>query len=292
MIDASGTVTLPNFLVIGAMKAGTTSLYHYLRGHPDVFMASIKELDFFAPGGNWGRGLRWYGRHFDGAGSAIAVGEASTAYTKYPVVPQVPERIAEHLPSCRFIYVLRDPIDRIRSHYQHRVAVGTERAPLTEAVFDDPIYLSCSRYAAQVDRYLRCFPRERLLLITSEDLRASRKVTMRKVYSFLGVDPDVVPPSIDREYLRTESRARYSPLVWRLRHALKERVPAAKRAKEFVDSTLPRLMPASLRTGQASVVGLTDLDADDRARLAELLADDVRKLRPLMPPGFDGWGIA
>ena len=122
---------LPSFLVIGAMKAGTTSLYHYLHAHPQVFMPSIKELDFFVAGGNWGRGLHWYQKQFAGAGpGAVAVGEASTMYTKYPSVDGVPERIAAHLPEVRLVYVVRDPIDRIRSHYRHRVAVGTgDRVP-------------------------------------------------------------------------------------------------------------------------------------------------------------------
>jgi len=287
--------TMPNFLVIGAMKAGTTSLYHYLREHPDVFMASIKETDFFASGGNWHRGLGWYRKQFEGSDGATAVGEASTAYTKHPVVAGVPERIAATIPSCRLIYVLREPVERIRSHYQHRVAVGTERAPLAEAVFTEPVYLTCSRYAAQVERYLECFPREQLLLITSEELRSSRRETMHTVFAFLGVDPEVVPPTIDQEFYRTQARATYSPILWRLRHAVKERVPAAKRAKELVDSTLPGLLRAGARSSRGAGAGPTppvEIDGDVRARLAALLRDDVTKLRAYMPPGFDGWGIA
>src|SRR3954463_6324498 len=85
---------LPNFLIIGAMKGGTTSLYHYLRPHPEVFMPVTKELHFFVAEKNLLLGPGWYERRFRGAGDAIAVGEASTDYTKYPLYQGVPERIA------------------------------------------------------------------------------------------------------------------------------------------------------------------------------------------------------
>src|SRR5437660_1291673 len=86
--------TLPTFLVIGAMKAGTDALWKYLRGHPQVHMAPTKELDFFAEELNWRRGLGWYEGQFEGAGAAVAIGEASTSYSKHPTHPGVPERIA------------------------------------------------------------------------------------------------------------------------------------------------------------------------------------------------------
>jgi hypothetical protein len=284
--------TLPSFIVIGAMKAGTTSLYHYLRDHPQVFMPAVKELDFFSERGNWDRGLDWYRRQFQAAGDAAAVGEASTTYSKHPIVQGVPERIVGLMPGCRIVYVLRDPIERIRSHYQHRVALGTERRPIEEAVFKDPIYLTCSSYGHQVEQYLRHFSPEQLLLVTSEDLREDRLATMRHAYAFLEVDQDVAPGSLDREYYRTESRATYSPALWKLRHALKERFPASKRAKEFVDATLPRLLGRTKHRslgheGRPSAVMPNAL----KARLADALREDIRLLQRHMPEGFDGWGL-
>jgi hypothetical protein len=86
---------LPSFLIIGAMKAGTTSLYHYLKSHPQIHMSRIKELDFFVTELNWGRGLDWYSQQFSGIGTnVLAAGEASTNYTKYPRYKGVPERIS------------------------------------------------------------------------------------------------------------------------------------------------------------------------------------------------------
>lgn len=284
---------LPNFLIIGAMKAGTTSLYHYLRAHPQVFMSSVKELDFFAHEPNDGRSLDWYRRQFAPADpDSAAIGEASTIYTKYPRFPGVPERIAAQVPEVKLIYVVRHPIERIRSHFQHQVAVGAERAPFEQAVFDNPIYLHYSRYAMQIDQYLLHFPRDHMLVITSEDLRHKRLATVRQVYEFLGVEPDYTPPNLDREFYRTGERVTYPPVVWLVRRALKRHLPASKRAKELVDAPFARWL-RRVRPGKegATASGAQSIPEEVRALLVQLLEEDVRRLRGYVGPGFDGWGI-
>ena len=285
---------LPNFVVIGAMKAGTTSLFHYLQAHPQVFMSPLKEVDFFAEELNWGRGLDWYRRQFDGAGpNSAAIGEASTSYSKYPEFRGVPERIAQCLPDARLIYVVRDPIERIRSHYQHRVLVGAERTPLDVAVLQDDRYVNCSRYAMQIEQYVDLFPREKILLITSEELRALRLPTMRRIFRFLEIDPDFVPDTIDREFYRTEERASYPRYTWWVRRTVKRYLPAGKRVKELIDLVVPaslgrrrRAQPDPAKTESFTVPQRV------RAQLEDLLRDDVARLRSYMPDGFDGWGIA
>jgi hypothetical protein len=284
---------LPNFLIIGAAKAGTTSLYHYLRAHPHVFMPPVKELDFFVAEGNWGRGIEWYRKQFEGASpQAIAIGEASTRYTIYPSLRGVPQRIATHLPDARFVYIVRDPIERIRSHYQHRVAAGTERSPLQQAVFENPRYLNCSRYATQLEQYLQFFPRKRLMLITSEQLRHSRRSTICRVYEFLGVESDFVPETLNREFYKSEDRLKHSPAGWWFRHVLKRHFPASKRAKEIVDSTLPRVFNRILRGPERQSSSPITLTEGLRSELVDNLRDEVRRLRCYMTEEFDGWGIA
>jgi len=285
---------LPNFLIIGAMKAGTTSLYHYLRAHPQVFMSSVKELDFFAHEPDRSRSLDWYRRQFAPAEpDSVAIGEASTIYTKYPRFPGVPERIAAQVPEVRLIYVVRHPIERIRSHYQHQVAVGAERAPFERAVFDNPIYLDCSRYAMQIDQYLPHFPRGQLLVITSEDLRNERLATVRRVYEFLDVEPDYTPPNLDREFYRTGERVTYPPLAWRIRRTLKRHLPASKRAKELVDAPFAQWL-RRVRPGKegARPSGAQSIPEEVRDMLVRLLEEDVRRLRGYVGSGFDGWGMA
>jgi len=295
-LSSSRSTRLPNFLVIGAMKSGTTSLFHYLQAHPQVFMSPLKEVDFFAASGNWGRGLDWYRRQFDGAGrDVVAIGEASTSYSKYPEYEGVPERIAETLPGVRLIYVVRDPIERIRSHYQHRSLVGAEREPLEVAVLGDPRYVDCSRYAFQIERYMKVFPRESLLVVSSEDLRFRRAQTIRRIYGFLGVDEGHVPETLDREFYRTDERAGYPPFVWWLRRKVKRYVPAGKRAKELIDHVLPSSLgrvkshPGPETEAEETVFAIPD---DVRRRLEDRLRDDVKALYAYMPEGFDGWQIA
>lgn len=285
---------LPNFLIIGAMKAGTTSLYHYLREHPQVYMPSFKAPEFFAGRAHFKRGIEWYAKQFASAGpEAIAVGEASNVYTKYPHYEGVPKRIAEHIPEARLIYVVRDPIERIRSHYQTRAAEGTEKAPFDHAIFDNPIYLDYSRYAFQLEQYLEYFPREQLLVITSEDLRGDRRTAVRKAFEFLGVDADFVPPHLDRDFYETKDRAARSPVpVW-LRKGLKTYFPAAKRAKEL-ENNITRTINRVRRPAKddPKPEGKLAIPSETRARLVSVLAEDVRSLRSFLGPDFDGWGIA
>jgi hypothetical protein len=280
---------LPDFLVIGAMKSGTTSLFHYLRAHPHAYLSPLKEVEFFVDGKNWRRGVDWYRAQFaDASSDAVAIGEASTAYTKYPEYDGVPERISSLLPDARLIYLVRDPIERIRSHYQHRVLSGAERAPMRAAVLDDPRYLDCSRYAMQLERYLEHFPREQIVLVTSEDLRARRRETVRAVYRFLALDENVESDVFAQEFYRSEERKKYPPLAWWVRRMVKRYVPAGKRIKELVDGARPAAA-ADTAPGTPSPFAVPN---DVRQRLGELLRDDVERFRTYMPPGFDGWGIA
>jgi hypothetical protein len=167
---------LPTFLIIGARKAGTTSMYHYLQAHPQVFMPATKELRFFIPEKNWTRGIGWYERHFDGAYAARAIGEASPGYTRYPRSVGIPALVAQVLPEVRLIYLVRHPVERMISHYLHnlRRLWESELSP-EKALLTDRRYIDESKYAMQLEQYLRHFPREQLLLITSEGLRNDRR---------------------------------------------------------------------------------------------------------------------
>src|SRR5579862_3735318 len=103
---------LPNFLVIGSMKSGTSSLYEYLRLHPQVFMAEPQELDFFSDR-RWHRGLRWYEKRFAGGAGAVALGENSPDYTLYPRHSEAPRRAHEAVPDARLVYLIRHPVRRM-----------------------------------------------------------------------------------------------------------------------------------------------------------------------------------
>ncbi|MGH2664000.1 MAG: sulfotransferase family protein [Actinomycetota bacterium] len=277
---------LPNFVVIGAMKAGTSSLWEYLKGHPQVFMCLPKEPSFFTEAGTWSRGRGWYESLFRGAGDAIAVGEASTTYTRHPTHSGVPARIASVIPGARLIYVVRDPIERIRSHYQYRTDRGLERRPLAEAVLEHPDYVDYSRYASQIDRCLDWFPKDRLLVVTSEDLRDDRKRTVGRVFRFLGVDPDWVSPGIDAHHNVTDRREP-RPFARRLRRVVGYR-RIARGVPPAVRSAYRRVARRKRGAGNGSDL----IPADVRRELERRLAEDVMGLRPFLGDRFHGWGIA
>lgn len=179
---------LPNLLIIGAMKCATTSLHYYLGLHPDISMSREKELNFFICEGNWHKGLEWYKSHF--TGEAKIHGESSPNYTNYPFSRGVPERVYSCVPEAKLIYIARDPIDRIISHYIHQYAVRRENRTLSEVLANprENPYLFRSKYFMQLEQYLEYFPQCNVLVITQEDLYSHRRETLQKIFRFLDVD--------------------------------------------------------------------------------------------------------
>jgi hypothetical protein len=212
---------LPDFLILGAQKAGTTALYAYLRWHPDITGPSFKEVSFFDR--HYTQGERWYRAHLPLRRRAL-VGEASPSYLFHP---QAPERVARMLPNARLIALLRNPVERAFSHYQHEVALGREPLSFEEAIdredermrgelehmLRDPSYFSHAwwnytyvargRYAEQLERWFAAFPREQLLVLLTDELAADTAGTYRRVLDFLGAeaqDLDSYPRIFDRDY--------------------------------------------------------------------------------------------
>lgn len=284
---------LPNFLVIGAIKSGTTSLYHYLAAHPQVYMSARKEPEFFAAEGTWHLGRDWYEAHFADVADQTAVGEASVIYTMYPLVSGVPERIAKTLcADDRLIYLVRDPIERMRSQYLYtryprrpNQTLISETRPVDVALRTNPVYLDCSRYAFQLEQYAPSFSKEQVLVLTSEELRADRSSAMRLAFEFLGVDPEFEDHTSDREYHRASD-------VWVPRQAsrLVNRIPGY--------STLNRKLPGGVRRVKSRFArtrrdpSKAEIDDELREELRERLRDDVAALRSWIARPFDGWGIA
>jgi hypothetical protein len=274
---------LPTFAIVGAMKGGTTTLYQILRRHPDVFMCTPKEPSFFVAEAAWNRGLGWYANLFAEAGSANAVGEASTNYTKYPAFTGVPDRIHELIPDVRLIYLVRDPLERIRSHYLHNLARTRERRPFQEAVQSDPIYVDCSRYTTQLAQFRRKFPRHQILVVTSDSLMHSPEPTVRRVLEHIGVEPDI-SLSEPEVHHRTADKRRPRRGVAALR-----RSPIASVAS----SVLPDPVWRSVKRRLTDSIEPADAAFTDgmRAELTAELAPEVAGLREYLGPEFDGWGM-
>ena len=195
-----GRGALPNLLVIGGLKCGTTSLHHYLNLHPEIAMSRPKELNFFVEQLNWPLGPDWYAAHFDG-GAAVR-GETSPHYTNRPRFAGVAQRMRAVVGESHLIYMVRNPIDRMLSHYLHNVGGGYETRGLTEALSDpDSAYVARSRYAFQLEPYLdNGFTTESIEIVSREELKENRSATMGRVFGFLGVEDTFTSEQFVREW--------------------------------------------------------------------------------------------
>ncbi|MDQ1521009.1 MAG: hypothetical protein QOI55_2082 [Actinomycetota bacterium] len=209
---------LPDFLIVGAPRSGTTALAQYLRGHDGVFIPVRKELNFFDRSEQSGRPLEWYGRQFDAARGDQLVGEATPTYL---FTPEAPNRMAALIPEARLIALLRNPVDRAYSHYWLCRLLGVERRDFADAVLDELggralpglEYLAYGRYLEQIERTLEHFPRTSLLVQLFDDLKAVPDEFFETVCRHIGADP-TFKPSIVGERINTAQRPR-SVMLWR-----------------------------------------------------------------------------
>ncbi|MFQ5516517.1 MAG: sulfotransferase domain-containing protein [Acidimicrobiia bacterium] len=274
----------PDFLVIGAMKAGTTSLWQYLRSHASVFMPDSKEIHFFSR--HWDEGLDWYHAQFDAAGAGQTVGEASTTYSMFPRYEGVAARIGEVLPQVKLIYVLRHPMERIRSHWRDDTAKGLERRPIDRAVLENPNYVDFTRYAMQIEQYMGHFDRHQMLIVGSDDLRNDRRRVLGDVFGFLGV-ADRTPPDVDREAHRTADKVVRRRWAQRLR-----RLPGYGAVASRAPQRLRRLSyRLTTRTGEGMSVERSVMSARTSGWVLAELADDLHRLGGYAPDVVESWRL-
>jgi len=276
---------LPNFLVIGASRAGTTSLYHYLGAHPEIFLPAIKETNYFAHPGR--RDERFpvvtadaYAALFAGAGAARARGEVSPIYLSRSELAA--ERIRRELPGVRLVASLRHPAERAVSNYLLHYRQGLDRRPLEQAFRDADAYAEYVReggYAARVGEYARRFPRERIHVCLFEDLARDPAAVLREIFAFLEVDPE----------FRADTSRRHNPggvprRTW-LNDLLVRPGPA---------QALARLAPAWLRrvgrgVRDANQAPPPRLPPELRARLVAFFRDDVLRLQDWLARDLSAW---
>jgi Sulfotransferase family len=298
------SAALPNLVVIGVTSCGTTALHYYLDLHPQIGMSRPKELDFFIDGAepegrvsvsgrreeelvrsvpsNWSKGVDWYASHFSPADRVR--GESSARYTA-PWFTGVPERMASLLPDARLIMLVRDPIERMVSHYVMLRSEGREWRPVDEAFAQpDNLYLVRSRYFRQLRRFLEHFPRDRMLVLSQEDLLHRRTDTIRSAYDFLGVDSGFYSPRFERKRHRTGGKG------WRYR--------IASRLISLPGARVVYRLPQEVKWGIEKAVNLSESREPDRPdidhlreHLAEQLTDDVRQFRQLTGRDFSEWSI-
>jgi hypothetical protein len=275
-------MSLPDFLVIGAQRGGTSLLHQILLAQPDVYVpVQRKEVHYFDR--YFERGPEWYQSYFPAADAVDryrAIGEITPDYL---ATAEVPARIHALLPDCRLIAILRNPVDRAHSWYQYARRTRNEGRDFETFLREEPAALDWGRYHRHLQRYLALFPRQALLVLVYEELVRDPPAELGRLARFLGIatippDPDLLGRRINPSELPRFRRGfalarRVGGLL--ARHDLNWPVRAAKRL--------------GVRRWFGSSTPAAALSSADRERLAAFYADDVRKLGDLLQRDFDIW---
>jgi|GEM_PF-5613866 len=182
--------SLPNFLIVGAAKSGTTRLYDDLAEHPQTFMPTVKEPGILLKASTIEKARSDYARHFAGRQAGALCGEGTTAYTALPDYPSVAVFARQVIPGdLKVLYIVRDPIERIKSHLMHNAIVGRiESEQIDKMVFADPAYLEWSRYDRQIKPWIDTFGESAVMCIKFEDFVSDRQHHFEHVCNFLGLE--------------------------------------------------------------------------------------------------------
>lgn len=284
----------PDTYLIGAQKAGTTTLAYLLDQHPRISVSQPKETHFFTH--NWDKGLEWYGTRFPEASPNHALVDASTSYSmaslrsgaggdlRGSALDNVPERVNSINPDAKFIYLLRDPVERSYSGYWHSVRTGRESRDFGKVLSQNNAYLDVSDYSGQLSLWLEYFPLESFLFVLFEDMKESPENTVAECFWFLGKEADVsvrLDSAKNRSYNNTLTGRRINKLF----------IDRPRLAKSL--TSLRPLVPQALRekmrerrTGSEPVPGMKQ---EDREFLVGYFRDKNRKLSELTGISLDKW---
>ena len=298
---------LPTFIFIGTGKAGSTSLYYYLNEHPEIFMSPIKETNFFSYEGGRpefnGPGdsnslahkttithIEEYQKNFQGVTTEKAVGEVSPSYL---YVPQAADRIKKYLPEVKLIAILRHPVDRAYSNFQHRINLGVE--PLTDfsqAIAEEKTriennwaptwhYIEQGFYYSQLKRYYDLFDRRQIKVYLFEDWLSDRLVLIQDIFKFIGVDDTFVPNVYTKYNLSGTPKSKL------LNNFLNQ--------QNIVKTVLKKVIPTQMRSQLAAnlqsknLQKLPRLSPSLRQELTQLYREDILKVQQLIDRDLSNW---
>ncbi len=269
----------PDFIGLGAQKAGTSWIYACLYEHPQICIPQ-KELHFFSRERNWSRGREWYEAMFAGCQGTKVKGEFSTSYL-FDAEPAA--RIHGYYPSVKLIASLRNPVDRAVSNYVNDIKAGVvpPDSSFASALAAHPEYVEQGKYAAQLDRYLSRFDRRQMLILIYEDIRKNPRQFMQSIYRFLGVDDSFVPSHLERTV-----NAGDVPKVVAVEKALNRTAGTFRRMGfgRLVWLVKKSGIPARIRSLNArrSSGRRTALSAEERRDCYERVKDDIAQLEALL----------
>ena len=306
---------LPNFLIVGVPKSGSSSLYYYLSQHPEIYTSPIKEPDFFAfeegenvkfdgPGDqqyydkNLVNNLAAYKALFDGVSNQKAIGEASIIYL---YSPKAPDRIKQLIPNVKLIVILRNPIDRALSSFAHLRREGREPlADFSAALKEEENrieakwehlwhYTRVGFYYTQLKRYFTTFPADQIAVYLFDEFKAQPLEITQKIFQFLNVDRNFIPDtSLKRNVSgRPKSRTLHTFLKRpsRLKATLRPLFPANLRKSLWMKMMQKNIVPGKARLPEETRKHLTELYRDEIVNLQSLIQRDLSKW--LEPESFN-----
>jgi hypothetical protein len=265
---------LVDFMLIGAQKSGTTSLSYQIAQHSEVVFCKNKEPDYFSKSPEWSAHIQEYHSLYEYSNGKI-YGEASTTYTWLPEYPDTAPRLYAYNPNLKFIYIMRQPVDRVVSHYTHHLLKARTKYAGDREVFEDPAYVNHSRYAVQLRPYLELFSANNILLIIFEEYVRHPRLTLNHIADHIGVRRDGFDGiDLSPQYLSMNRTG-------------------DKKIKKWL-SPLSRIFPVKVRNALRGpfvykLESKVDLPLDTKRILWRLLEDDVQEIEKILGRPLDVW---
>lgn len=299
-------MTLPNFLIIGAGKAGTRSLYSYLQQHPEVYMSPVKETNFFALEGeeinfkgpkanqeinSWSiNNLEDYQKMFDSVQSEKAIGEASPLYL---YSPKAPDRIKHYIPDAKLIAVLRNPAERAFSNYNYFSIPEFEPLSFEKALQAETErinnqwewiwhYKNLGFYYSQLQRYYKIFSPNQIKVYLYEDIQADSQKVISDLFNFIGVDPNFIPNTYKKHNVTYKVKSK----------ALLNFFEKPNLIKNFIRNLVPDTIrkPMAAKVYRSNLVK-PQLEPKIRSELIEVYREDILRLQDLIQRDLSAWLI-
>lgn len=288
---------LPNFLIIGAAKSGTTTLYEYLKEYTPLYLSPTKEPCFFARDPIYSQGLEWYRSLFKDAKPGQICGEASTDYTKCTEYPEAAKRIFNTIPSVKMIYIMRHPTERAYAHYRHMKYRNNPKVKSTfeKEIKEKSICLDASNYLIQIDKYLNFFPRESFLFLLMEDLIQEPEKTLNEILSFLNVESKIVIHPEETKIVNASKDFFEKTIRSKITKPLK-RIPGLKTMANLAGQNFRNTIYEGLRQSYygKKVVNeniIPPLTSETRKYLIEYFREPNEKLSQFLQRDLSHWNI-
>lgn len=269
---------LPNFIIAGAPKSGTTALRDYLSQHPDIYMAE-GEVRYYNQEKNYKQGLSWYEKHFLDRTNEKAVGEKTPSYM---YLSDVPEKMHKDNPNVKLIFMMRNPVDRAYSDYWMGRLKGKFNFPFCEIEKHKKLFLEVGEYAEQIKRYLKYFPMEQMFFIISEEFRANRDEEMKKVLRFLEVDENFNFPDLEDKHVGIQSKSSLYTLLVDIHKKVID-TNATKRTKK-VNKVVKKIFSYSNKIGK-----YPEMDEKTRRQLEKYFEKSNNELEKITGRDLKKW---